>query len=150
MPLLVCALAVSAVCAQPNTAPVMRPPTASPSQNLLQSIQTAGREVVVDGQSMGIYNVGALAPQPVTLTSLRAPTPAQAAFWSDWHRATLTGTQTQGRDVAIIARAADGREIQRWTLQGARPLKFAYSLARPGTAPALTVSLIYTNVVNSL
>ncbi|HYL00355.1 MAG TPA: hypothetical protein VEU78_04120 [Steroidobacteraceae bacterium] len=151
MPLLVCALAISVVCAQPPTAPVMRPPTTSPPQNLLQSIQAGGKEVIVDGQSMGFYNVGALAPQPVTLTSLGAPTAAQAAFWSDWYKATLYGTQTQGRDVAIIARAADGHEVQRWTLQGARPIKFGYSpLAQPGTAPTLTVSLIYTNVVNSL
>ena len=58
--------------------------------------------------------------------------------------------QTTGKEVIIIARSPDGREVQRWTLQGARPTKFSYAIAAAGSAPAASVSLVYTSVVTSL
>lgn len=146
MPLLACTLAVSAVSLPPTTAPVVRPPTTPPPQTLMQAIQTATKEVIVGGLSMGFYNIGALSPQPVTLQG--TPSTNQGASWLSWYKAVMSG-QVQRRDVLIIARAADGHEVQRWTLQGAWPTKVTSATVSPGSSPSLSVSLAYTNLVTS-
>lgn len=149
--LLVSSLAVSAVHSQTTVAPTIRPPTtAIVPQTIVQSVQIGAKEVVVGAQSLGLYNVGALTPQPVTLTSQGALSAAQTAVWSDWYKAVVQGGQTQPRDVIIIARGSGGREVQRWTLQRAWPVKLSYSMPAPGNPPTLMVSLVYANVVSSL
>lgn len=148
MLLLACTWAVTAVCLPPTTAPVTKPSTTP--QTVVQPAQAVTREVVVGGQSMGTYNVGPLTPQPVTLTSQGTLSAAQMAFWSNWYEAVIQGSQLQGKDVIIIARATNGQEVQRWTLQGARPTKVNYVVTAAGNAPSTSVSLIYTNVVASL
>lgn len=148
MTLLACSLAAPAVCLPPETtAPVIRPPNQLP-QTMVQSAET--KEVVVAGQSLGFYNVGALTPQPVILTSVATLTSAQLTFWSNWYRGAVQAGQTQTKDVIIIARSADGREVQRWTLQGARPIKFNYAIAAAGSALTASISLIYTSVATAL
>ena len=144
--LLACSLAVPAV---PPSAPVVRPPT-QPPQTIVQSAQVAAKEVLVAGQSLGFYNVGPLTPQPVILTSPGALNAVQAAFWSNWYKSVVDGVQTTGKEVIIIARSPDGREVQRWTLQGARPTKYSYAIAAAGSALTASVSLVYTSVATSL
>ena len=144
--LLACSLAVPAV---PPSTPVVRPPT-QPPQTIVQSAQAAAKEVLVAGQSLGFYNVGPLTPQPVNLTSSGTVNAAQAAFWSNWYKSVVDGAQTPGKEVIIIARSADGREVQRWTLQGARPTKYSYAIATAGSALTASVSLVYTSVATSL
>lgn len=142
--LLACAVAASAPAAPPTNVPVVPQPTIPP-QTIAQSV--AAKEVLAGGQSLGMYNVGPLTAQPVALTSRGMLTAAQFQFWSRWRQAIADG-RIQVQDVTIIARAADGHEVQRWTLQRAWPESFKTMDMVQG--PITSVSLAYASVVSSL
>jgi hypothetical protein len=118
--------------------------TITPGHAMSHRLAIAASFELVADRPMGVFNQMADAKPPATAVTLSGGNILQPLF--EWHRAMLEGRAVR-RSVTIIARSADGREIERYNLTKAFPTRLIGSPLKPGASGAFgSVELAYEDI----